>query len=175
MCPLAATSSKPATARSCSRSAASAGAKSAIWPSPGRRCSTEPRPVRLIGGLQPTVGATLVVINATGGLAGTKFDQAVAYDPSGAAVWGLQYGATGVSAQLLTLLNGDLNHDTAVNGADWAAYIARCANEPCRADPRGCVRPRRPQQRRQEQHRGFRLVREGVRPGQRRRGLYGDA
>jgi hypothetical protein len=78
--------------------------------------------VRLVGGFAPAVGASFDVIVATGGLAGTTFDQAFAVDPATKSAWAFVYKSTGVAAQLLSLRNGDLNHDGLVNASDWQLY-----------------------------------------------------
>jgi hypothetical protein len=80
--------------------------------------------VRLVNGYTPPVGTTVTLIAAAGGLAGTEFDQSIAFDPTSEAAWGLIYNPSGVAAQFLTAQYGDLDHDGILSGADWTTYIA---------------------------------------------------
>jgi hypothetical protein len=79
--------------------------------------------LKLVNGYHPAVGTQLEIVTANGGFLGSRFDNAIAGDLSGLGVWGIEYSADAVIAELISTTQfGDLTGDGQLTAADWSAF-----------------------------------------------------
>ena len=81
--------------------------------------------LELVGGYQPAVGTQFAILTAGDGFLGSRFDNAIAGDESGQGVWGVEYTANAVVAELISSTRyGDLTGDGMINASDWTQFKA---------------------------------------------------
>jgi hypothetical protein len=79
--------------------------------------------LEVVGGYEPTAGTQIEFLTASGGLMGSRFDNAIVGDLTGQGVWGIEYTSGAAVAELLsTTRYGDLTGDGAITAADWSAF-----------------------------------------------------